>query len=232
MTQKKTKEESTMQVERVTPHVYKLSIWIGLPISVWAVKESDGITLVDTGMKQMGKSILKEIDRFGPLQRIVLTHGHPDHTGAIEQLRGNRDIPVYAHPLEIPYMEGKEPYPDKKKASVLVRPGLAQSLEGPEGELNRIGGLKPFWTPGHTPGHTVFYHQEDDVLLGGDLFTSSRKGKLRRPIPLYTANMPLAVASGSIVKYLQPEILSLCHGTEIRQPHLQYDVYAEKWEKK
>ncbi|TVP82444.1 MAG: MBL fold metallo-hydrolase [Alkalicoccus sp.] len=223
-----------MQVTHVSPHIYKLSIWLGLPISVWAVKESDGITLVDAGLKQMGKGILKEIDQLGlgPLQRIVLTHGHPDHTGAIERVLEGRDITVYAHPLEIPYMEGEQPYPDKKKASVLVRPGLVQSLEGPGGELRTIAGLKPFLTPGHTPGHTVYYHQEDNVLLGGDLFTSSRKGKLRRPIPLYTYNMQLAVASGSIVKYLQPEILSLCHGTDIRQPHRQYDLYAEKWEKK
>ncbi|PTL39042.1 MBL fold metallo-hydrolase [Alkalicoccus saliphilus] len=223
-----------MQVRHISPNIYKLSIWIGLPISLWAVKEEDGLTLVDTGIKQMGKGILKEIDRLklGPLQRIVLTHGHPDHTGAIERLRADRNIPVYAHPLEIPYMEGEAPYPDKKKASVLVRPGLVQSLEKADGELSGIGSLKPFLTPGHTPGHLVFYHQEDDVLLGGDLFTSSRKGKLRRPIPLFTANMPLAVASGSIVKLLQPELLSLCHGTDIRQPHKQYDIYAEKWEKK
>jgi glyoxylase-like metal-dependent hydrolase (beta-lactamase superfamily II) len=223
-----------MQVRHISPNIYKLSIWIGLPISLWAVKEEGGITLVDTGIKQMGKGILKEIDRLklGPLQRIVLTHGHPDHTGAIERLRADRNIPVYAHPLEIPYMEGEAPYPDKKKASVLVRPGLVQSLEKAEGELSSIGSLKPFLTPGHTPGHLVFYHQEDDVLLGGDLFTSSRKGKLRRPIPLFTANMQVAVASGSIVKLLQPELLSLCHGRDITQPHKQYDIYAEKWEKK
>ncbi|WP_147804717.1 MBL fold metallo-hydrolase [Alkalicoccus halolimnae] len=222
-----------MRVTRITPHVYKISIWIGLPISVWAVKENDGMMLVDAGIGQMGKGILKEIEQLdiGPLKRIVLTHGHPDHVGAIERIRSGRDVPVYAHPLEIPYIEGELPFPDRKKASVLVHPGLTQPLPDSEDGLSKIGGLKPFLTPGHSPGHTVFYHVEDDVLLGGDLFTSTRRGKLKRPIPLFTYNMPLAVASGSVVKYLKPEILSLCHGTDIRQPSLQYDAYAGKWGK-
>lgn len=223
-----------MQVTRVSTHIFKLYIWLGIPISVWAVKENDGITLVDTGIVQMGKGILKEIDQLGlgPLQRIILTHGHPDHVGAIERLRASRDVPVYAHALEIPYMEGEGPYPGRKKAKVLVRPGLTQPLAENGGELREIGSLKPYLTPGHSPGHTVFYHAEDRVLLGGDLFTSNRKGKLKRPIPMFTADMEQAIASGSVVKYLKPEILSLCHGTEVKHPDKQYDDFAKKWQKK
>jgi glyoxylase-like metal-dependent hydrolase (beta-lactamase superfamily II) len=34
---------------------------------------------------------------------IVLTHGHFDHVGALQQLISYWDAPVYAHELELPY---------------------------------------------------------------------------------------------------------------------------------
>ena len=44
-------------------------------------------------------------------QAIILTHGHFDHTGAVEELLKNWDVPVYAHPREMPYLTGQIKYP-------------------------------------------------------------------------------------------------------------------------
>lgn len=223
-----------MKVKQVSTNIWKLSIWLGVPISVWVVKEDDGVTLVDTGIVPMGKGILEQLEllKLGPLQRILLTHGHPDHVGAIERLRAHRDVPVYAHALEIPYMEGELPYPRRSKANVLVRPELAEAFVEEQGELISIGSLKPYLTPGHSPGHTVFYHEEDDVLLGGDILTSSRSGRLRRPIPMFTADMAQAIESAGIVKELEPAVISLCHGRDVADPHKQYDIFFDKWKNK
>lgn len=101
-----------MKVTQASKHIWSLNAWLVVPIRVWVVVEKDGVTLVDAGISPMAGGILKFIDRLqaGPLRRIVLTHGHPDHTGALKRILKSNPVPVYAHPIEIPYLEGEHPY--------------------------------------------------------------------------------------------------------------------------
>lgn len=176
----------------------------------------------------MANGILKFVERLqsGPLQRIVLTHGHPDHTGALQRILKSKPAPLYAHPIEIPYMEGEKPYPGRKKATSSVKKGIAQALHNDEsGLLQPVGGLTPYHTPGHSPGHVVYYHEQDQVLLAGDLFTS-KNGRLHRPMPMFTSDMREAVRSSSIVRRLQPNHLEVSHGRPVFQAADQLEVYV------
>ena len=86
-------------------------------------------------------------------------------------------------------------------------------------------------TPGHSPGHVVYYHEQDQVLLAGDLFTS-KKGNLHQPMPMFTADMAEAVRSSSIVEQLKPKRLEVCHGNSVLNPADQLKDYIQKMEKK
>src|SRR5918912_4460357 len=67
--------------------------------------------LIDAGVMSPQKTIIDTAaKRFGPGSRpaaIILTHGHFDHTGALADLAELWDAPIYAHPFEHPYLDGR-----------------------------------------------------------------------------------------------------------------------------
>ncbi|WP_082865607.1 MBL fold metallo-hydrolase [Paenibacillus crassostreae] len=200
-----------------------------IPIHVWIVKDEDGVTLVDAGIPFMAKGIQQFIETLnaGPLKRVMLTHGHGDHTGAILKILNVTQVPIFAHRIEIPYIEGELPYPRRKKAAISIPKQITQALpETNQGVLQTMGGLTPYLTPGHSPGHVVYYHQQDQVLLAGDLFTA-KKGELRKPMAMFTADMTEAIRSSSIVREIKPLRLEVCHGSSVLQPANQLDTYLK-----
>src|ERR1700712_3617379 len=71
--------------------------------------------LIDAGVPGT-KSVIKKAaaERFGVDARpaaIILTHGHFDQVGALEDLADEWSCPVYAHTLELPYLTGAASYP-------------------------------------------------------------------------------------------------------------------------
>lgn len=217
-----------MKIKQVSEHIWSLQTWMVFPMRVWVVVEEDGVTLVDTGISTMVGGIMKFIEQLhvGPLRRILLTHGHADHTGGVRKIRKVHHVPVYVHSQEIPYMEGDVPYPRRKKAVASVPKGIVEALSmnhGGEG-IDAIGSLIPYHTPGHSPGHVVYYHVTDQVLLAGDLFTS-KKGRLYRPMPIFTADMQEALQSSAIVHHLKPKKLEVAHGNPVPQPADQWEAY-------
>ncbi len=220
-----------MRLRQISEHIYSLGTWMVVPIHVWLVRDGEGITLVDAGIGPMARGIRRAVDRIGhgAISRIVLTHGHLDHVGAIPAVRARKKIPVLVHEKEIPYMEGAEPYPGRKKAQQTVAPGVVEALEyDDDGGLTPVGSLTPYFTPGHSPGHVVWFHREDGVLLGGDLF-SSRNGELRPPFAMFTSDMAQAMESAHILERLKPARLEVCHGGPVMDPADQLGEYLRHY---
>lgn len=216
-----------MKIERVSEHIWSLKSWILIPIRVWVVAGEDGVTLVDAGLSVMSGGILRFIDSLnaGPLKRILLTHGHGDHVGAVSRILSDRQVPVYAHGIEIPFAEGKLPYPRRKKPEAGVASGVLRPLaHSQDGRLELVAGLRPYLTPGHSPGHVIYYHEQDRVMLAGDLFTS-KNGKLRKPMAMFTADMDEAVRSSAVLTQVDPLRLEVCHGGPVLRPAQQLANY-------
>lgn len=208
--------------------------FVGKPGGSWA--------LIDTGMPFHFSAIVRAAERrYGKGTRpaaIYLTHGHADHVGSARALAAYWNVPIYAHPAELPYVEGRSDYP----------PG-DPSVGGPAVVLARLAptrgvDLRPFiqpmtsapdgWTalelPGHTPGSVGFWHAESKTLIAGDALTTMRlaswKGLLRtsaqlnRPPEAFTTDWVAVRHSIRSLVELRPEILLCGHGKPLCTPEL------------
>ncbi|MFS8603284.1 MBL fold metallo-hydrolase [Priestia megaterium] len=193
------------------------------PTLVWNNEE---VILIDTGMPgqidQLKEALNKLNMSIKQLKVILLTHQDLDHIGCAADIRNNSDknIIVYAHEFDKPYIEGKLPLiktnasqmskeelsaiPDEIKYLYKTPPKVDVDvvLKGSQ-LLPYCGGIEVIFTPGHTPGHVSFYLRKSKTLVAGDALVLVN-GKLMEPVKQTTLNMDQAVQS--LEKFLNYEI--------------------------
>lgn len=203
-----------------------------------------GWVLIDAGLPKTAELIFGAATaRFGEGARpaaIILTHGHFDHVGALAELATRWDAPVYAHPLELPYLNGGSSYPPPDPT---VGGGLMARLSGfyPRGPVDVTRWLKPLpddgsvpempgwrWlhTPGHTPGHVSLWRDLDRLLVAGDAFVTTKqesvyavavqKLEVHGPPKYYTSDWRAAHHSAQQLAALEPEAAVTGHGRAMR----------------
>ena len=127
--------------------------------------------IVDPGAE--GSRIRAEIQRLRlkPL-KILLTHAHGDHIGAVEELRKYYNIPVFIHEKDHPLLISAE----ENLSAAFGMPISAGKADGflKEGDQLKLGGLafEVIETPGHTPGGITIYG-EKTAFTGDALFAGS-----------------------------------------------------------
>jgi glyoxylase-like metal-dependent hydrolase (beta-lactamase superfamily II)/8-oxo-dGTP pyrophosphatase MutT (NUDIX family) len=100
-----------------------------------------------------------------PLTAIVLTHHHADHIGAVNAVAAHCGVPVYAHPITANRLEGKVPVTRRIEAGEHL--DLGKSPDG-----SRPWYLEALHTPGHAPGHLVFWDPHYRLLFAGDMIST------------------------------------------------------------
>ncbi len=112
---------------------------------------------------------------------ILLTHGHFDHIGAVDELRAIYDgILVYANEKEKELLEdstlnlsGMWTRPFAVKADVFLKDDQVFTAAGFT--------IKMMHTPGHTKGSCCYYIEEEGILLSGDTLFHGSCGRMDFP---------------------------------------------------
>lgn len=208
-------------------------------VNAYLVQESDGLTLVDTGIPGMTKSILAAAERLGAgIRRIALTHGHGDHVGCVDSLvTALADVEVLISTRDARLLEkDKSLDPGEPQSEIKGGvPGIATKPTATFAAGDRIGSLEVVAAPGHTPGHVAFLDMRDRTLYCGDTFTSiggvRATNKLRVPFPLAamaTWHGPTELASAKALRALNPARLAPGHGQVVESPLEAMDVAIAK----
>jgi glyoxylase-like metal-dependent hydrolase (beta-lactamase superfamily II) len=194
--------------------------------------------LVDTGIPGRASQIIAAAEaRFGAgraPEAIVLTHGHFDHAGSALHLAEIWNVPIYAHALEQPYLNGHSSYPPPDPTIGGAIAFLSRFMPSrPIDVSSRLRELEghsvpgaPDWewisTPGHAPGHISLFRASDRAMLPGDAFATmnmdswtglvtGRKQLARAGAPF---NCDWNATRSSVRKLadLQPSVVGCGHG--------------------
>lgn len=124
--------------------------------------------------------------------RILLTHGHADHTGAASALAAATDATVYG--------------PSHPEATTLSDGALVET---------DAGSLETVFTPGHTQDHVCYWWSAERTLFAGDLLLGSGN-------TTWVAGYPECVsdylASLDRIEELEPRLILPAHGPALTDP--------------
>lgn len=240
-------EDQVVSIDDVAPGVRGLRIAF---VNVFAVTHRDGSwTLIDAAIPFSAALIRRWAEKNFAVKpnAIVLTHGHFDHVSGAKELAEGWNVPVYAHPLEFPYLTGEREYPEPNVGAggglmTLLSPlypkgpidigdrlvSLPMAASGPTG-LRELPGWEVVHTPGHTPGHVSFFRPRDRMLLVGDAFCTTKpesffevagvqQPELHGPPSYFTLDWNAARRSVESLATLDPAVLAPGHGKPLAGP--------------
>jgi len=117
------------------------------------------------------------------IEKILLTHGHFDHIGAVQQIAKTLRIPYLIHAQGAQYLSN----PQFNLSAMTPEPIVlkqAQYLE--DGDLisrddGKSRGLRVIYTPGHTLDSVVYYDKDNNIAFVGDTIFKDSYGATHFP---------------------------------------------------
>ncbi|KUG07232.1 MBL fold metallo-hydrolase [Solirubrum puertoriconensis] len=243
-------------MEKVAAGVHQLQIQRFVNVYFVEAGLAGEWVLVDTGLPGSAKAIIAAADKlFYPgthPQAILLTHGHMDHSGSARELAEHWKVPVLAHPLELPFLQGRAVYPpadptvDKGGSLAFVArffppqsfqlSDVVQALPTQDNTVPYLEQWRWLHVPGHAPGQVALFRESDRTLLGADAFATAN----HESVPALLMQVPKISVAGAPFNYnwqevqqsvqllasLQPQAVGCGHGPVIKGPEAAAGLLA------
>lgn len=218
--------------------------------------EGDKTILVDTGIAPVPPEVLSFFEKSGiqlgneeqmeylkkgsfqfimnfikeqafAVEAIICTHYHADHTGCLKKIKDALGVPVAMHPMDIPFVEGKEEPPP----STMLPPKLAKHFKTEPCQVDMTLADNQMFTPdlrvihleGHTKGNLCLLFKNDVLLTGDSVMGKNALNPAMGPEelnpPMATASMDQEKAVKNLEKLLnyEFEIILPSHGEPVKE---------------
>jgi glyoxylase-like metal-dependent hydrolase (beta-lactamase superfamily II)/ketosteroid isomerase-like protein len=164
--------------EPVADGVWRVRGGVPREMNVYLIADESGVTVFDAGARSMARAITTAASGLGGINRVVLSHAHPDHRGSA----GRLGAPILCHPADRADAEGdggRHYYQLQRLAphARLAYPTLLRMWDGGPVEIagtvdegDDVSGLRVVHLPGHAPGLIALYREHDGLALTSDAF--------------------------------------------------------------
>ena len=166
----------------------------GVVANAYILVDTDGLTIIDTGLPRSEKKILAYVATLGKsahdVKRIILTHSDLDHVGGLAALHKLTGARTYASQIEAEAIaSGKSSrkikpsgFSMRRLMFAVLRPFMKATPFKVEEILTdgqilpALGGLRVVDTSGHTPGHISLFAPVVGILFCGDSMVNDETG--------------------------------------------------------
>lgn len=209
-------------MREIAPGVHLLRAFPPYAINVYLL----GDILVDAATRLSTRRILRDL-RGRPVKTHMLTHAHGDHQGASHAICTALKIPLWcgagdAAGMASGDLSGLIPRNLITRIQERFWVGPAHPVERELREGDEIGAWTVIETPGHSPGHLVFWRESDRTLIVGDVLVNmnllTTVPGLAEPPRQFTVDPALNRASARKLKDLRPAVVGFGHGPPLRDP--------------
>ncbi len=182
---------------RLAEHVFRLALPYGDgTVNSYLFEGQRGYTVMDTGVHDelTQREWLQLLECGLQIEKVIITHMHPDHIGLAPWFQQELGIPVICSQHTVDLMKRYEVYAKQELSDAHAPYAFNRKYDGPElseRQFYRFMGsiqLEPdgvyrnhdriilgdeeyeaLWTPGHAPDHYCFWHQPSGLLIAADM---------------------------------------------------------------
>ena len=194
-------------------------------VTFYVLRDDDRLYLIDTGFIGGWKRLMKGLRTVGwdnlPVNGILLTHGHLDHTFNAARISEETGAWIAAPRADESLVRGEFRTEGLGRiggwlqtvgsAILRYRPPRDVRWFDEGHEFDFAGGIRAITLPGHTAGHTGLFLLRSRLLFSGDLFASFGQFS-HRPPRIFNARTDHIAESMKAALSLDPAGVMPCHG--------------------
>ncbi|MGE5372237.1 MAG: MBL fold metallo-hydrolase [Solirubrobacterales bacterium] len=159
----------TRHREVLAVHAQSTFARFGVGVYAYAL---DGV-LIDSGPNSLQQELAAFYSGI-PVEKLLLTHAHEDHSGMASWLEKHKTALIMIHP-DLSASTSKRGFIPMYRQFIWGASRPFQSTPCPPVVDTGHYTLQAIETPGHAPGHLAFFEKTNGWLFGGDLFIGARQ---------------------------------------------------------